>query len=203
MAADAEVIASAPSCARIHEDLLADGIAFHTLAPRPGGATVYVADLDGSAAERWRRQQNAMAQTSTTNSAGQNSSAPKSKTERTASNATTRERVYEKNIAESSVEGSAEIWDRIRDRWGKGLALAIAAQREFDPNVANGPPQGGAKPERPARLPPRGRSAEAGEGRSRSVVQADGARDRAPRWLASQAQLKLAAGDKPARDSTG
>jgi hypothetical protein len=31
---------------RIHEDLLADGIAFHTLAPRPGGATVYMADLD-------------------------------------------------------------------------------------------------------------------------------------------------------------
>jgi hypothetical protein len=45
-------------------------------------------------------------------------------------------RVYEEGIAESPVQGSAEIWQGIRDRWGKELALAIAAQREFDPNVA-------------------------------------------------------------------
>jgi hypothetical protein len=35
----------------IHQGLLADGVAFHTLVPQSGGAKVYVCDLDGAATD--------------------------------------------------------------------------------------------------------------------------------------------------------
>jgi hypothetical protein len=35
----------------IHKNLLADGVAFHTLVPTQGGAKVYVVDMDGSSAD--------------------------------------------------------------------------------------------------------------------------------------------------------
>jgi hypothetical protein len=77
-----------------------------------------VADLDGSAAERSRRQQNAMAQTSKSTSDGQNSSAQTSKTERTESNATARD-VYLKEISQNPRFKEAP-------KSGKGFVIARA-----------------------------------------------------------------------------
>jgi hypothetical protein len=105
--------------AQIHKDLLSDGLAFHTLVPTSGGATVFVADLDGSAVDAIKK------------ASGRYGSEVEVQFGRaeflgtTKSDGSDREqrddarKIYEGNIKESSVQGSQEVWARVRDRWGQ------------------------------------------------------------------------------------
>ncbi len=116
------------SLADIHKGLLEDGIAFHTLVPTEHGATVIVADLDGSmadAVEKGSERYDAEVGVrfgkaefiGTTKQDGsdreQRDSARKS---------------YEEIIEQSPVQESREVWARVRDQWSK----ALDASREAD-----------------------------------------------------------------------
>ena len=107
----------------VHANLLADGVAFHTLRPTGHGTDVYVADLDGSAHDavdkasgRYDAQvefQRGRAEFLGT----------------TKQDGTDREqrddarRAYAEIISQSPVPGSQELWRDIHTRWGETLGL--------------------------------------------------------------------------------
>lgn len=110
----------------IHQRLLNDGLAFHSLAPTSDGADVYVADLDGSAHEGIKRAaedfhgqvtyQRGHAEFIGT-------------TQETGTDREIRDdarRAYEGLIHQSPVQGGAEVWRRHRDRWSAAVAQAVA-----------------------------------------------------------------------------
>jgi thioredoxin reductase len=110
---------------KLHENLIKDGLAFHTIMPHTagGGADVIVADIDGSAHD-------AMAKAAERYNAdviyerGQAEFIGTTK-----ENGTDREqrddarRAYEEVIGQSPVQGSQEIWARLRNSWGETLGV--------------------------------------------------------------------------------
>lgn len=107
--------------ADIHKNLLQDGVAFHTLVPHDGGATVYVADLDGSAKDaikkaaarydaevgiKWGRAEFLGTQKQDGSDREQRDDARAD---------------YERIIDQSKVAGHDTVWKRVRDRWGQGI----------------------------------------------------------------------------------
>jgi predicted ABC-type ATPase len=108
----------------IHKALLQDGVAFHTLVPHAGGATVYVADLDGSALDSIKK------------AAARYDAEVGIKFGRAEflgtvkQDGTDREQrddaraVYEGTIRQSQVAGHDQLWNRVRDRWGQGIHQA-------------------------------------------------------------------------------
>jgi hypothetical protein len=117
------------SLAKIHKSLLEDGIAFHTLVPVKGGATVYVADIDGSVgdavakgAERYDSEVEVHFGRAeflgTTKTDGTDREQRDSARES-----------YAATIRKSAVQGSSEVWDRVRDRWGEKLDRAARGDR--------------------------------------------------------------------------
>lgn len=120
------------SLADIHKALLDDGIAFHTLVPTEGGATVYVADLDGSmsdAIEKGAERYDSKVEIKfgraeflgTTKQDGTDREQRDSARE-----------VYAALIDQSPVHGSAKIWQGVRDRWGQGLTQPANASSLFE-----------------------------------------------------------------------
>lgn len=120
---------------KLHENLLADGVAFHTIVPHGIGSEVYVADLDGSAhdamakaAERYDAQ--------VTYQRGQAEFIGTHKED-----GTDREqrddarRAYEEIIKQSSVPRSAEVWSRVHHHWGQTLS----AVTDYDPDQPRDP----------------------------------------------------------------
>lgn len=107
------------SLADIHQNLLEDGIAFHTLVPNSGGATVLVADLDGSmadAVEKGSARYDAQVgvRFGQAEFIGTTKEDGSDREQRDSARAS-----YEKIIAESPVQGSGEIWRRVRDTYGE------------------------------------------------------------------------------------
>lgn len=109
----------------IHNKLLEDGLAFHTLVPSGDGATVYVADTDGSLADAvekasGRYDAKVNIQYGRADFIGDTEKWVGS----IAGKGTDREQrdrargVYEQVIKQSKVSGSAAIWADVRDRWG-------------------------------------------------------------------------------------
>ena len=108
----------------IHQSLLADGVAFHTLAPSEGGAEVYVVDTDGQAhdaVDRASRRANAPV-TYQRGQADFLGSTLEAGTDREVRDDA--RRAYEKVIAESPVPHGAEVWAGNGDRWGQALSAA-------------------------------------------------------------------------------
>lgn len=108
--------------ADIHKNLLQDGLAFHTLVPHSGGATVYVADLDGKSHDAVvkgasRYDANVQVQFGKAQFLGTNREDGTDREQRDSARES-----YENDIRKSPVHGSAEVWNRVRDRWGEGLA---------------------------------------------------------------------------------
>ena len=108
---------------KIHSDLLADGIGFHTLAPHAGGVTVYVADPGMDPAVRAAVEKAATRyDTQATYEIGRAEFIGNSDDTGTDREQRDRARaVYEGIIGKSPVQGSAELWEGIRDRFGTGL----------------------------------------------------------------------------------
>jgi hypothetical protein len=109
----------------IHQRLLADGLAFHSLAPTSDGADVYVADLDGSAHEGIQRAAEDF-HGAVTYQRGHAEFL--GTTQETGTDREIRDdarRAYEGIIHQSPVQGGAEVWRRNRDRWSSALSAAI------------------------------------------------------------------------------
>jgi hypothetical protein len=109
----------------IHKNLLADGLAFHSLVPRTGGATVYAAVVnkdDVKATVAAAKQAAERYGSKITFRPGRGEFI--GDTLGTGSDREQRDRarsVYEGNIRRSDVHGSQALWESVRDRWGKAL----------------------------------------------------------------------------------
>ena len=117
----------------LHENLIKDGLAFHTVVPHTsgGGADVIVADLDGSAHD-------AMARAAERYNA--NVQYERGKAEfigTTKEDGTDREqrddarRAYEEIIEQSTVQGSQKVWKKLHTAWGEALGVI----KPIDPNA--------------------------------------------------------------------
>lgn len=110
-----------PDLPKVHENLLADGLAFHTIVPHAGGMSIYVADLDGSLHDavakasgryganveyRWGDAQFIGTSKETGSDRDQRDDA---------------RRAYAKIIAESTVPHGQAVWQGIHNRWGETL----------------------------------------------------------------------------------
>ena len=129
--------AATGSLATIHDNLLADGVEFHTLIPTQGGATVYVADLDGSAHDAIEHAAQRYDATPEFHIGHAEFIPPETKSD--GSDAEQREfsqREYERIIAGSGVEGSAALWQRIHHAYGAALQ---GVKDAFDPNEPRKP----------------------------------------------------------------
>jgi hypothetical protein len=121
----------------IHAALIEDGVAFHSLAPDADGhgATVYVADMDGSAyhgvakaAERFNAKVDY--QIGRAEFIGSDLSEGTDAEQRSHARA-----AYEGVIGQSKVSGVADLWARVHARWGQALADAwaeLSANLRFD-----------------------------------------------------------------------
>jgi hypothetical protein len=121
----------------IHDKLLGQGLAFHTLVPQKEGAAVYVADLDGSLHDavakasgnatveyRFGRAEFIGTQSETGSDREQRDDA---------------RRAYEKIIDQSPVPGSQAVWQRVHHRWGEELTRPNPLT--VDSITAEAPPQ--------------------------------------------------------------
>jgi hypothetical protein len=115
--------------ADIHKHLLQDGIAFHTLVPHKGGATVYAVVIDpkeipstvaaaDKAAERYDGK------VTTRHGRGEFFGVPFDQPGSDREQRDAARSIYESNIRQSTVPGSEAIWQGIRDHWGKELVAA-------------------------------------------------------------------------------
>lgn len=120
------------SLADIHKNLIEDGVGFHTLVPNKSGATVLVADLDGTAAasvEKGSARYDATVEVRT----GQAEFIGTTKEDGTDREQRDSARAgYEAVIAESTVQGSQGVWDRVRDRWGAAEVSVLLPQGSFE-----------------------------------------------------------------------
>ena len=109
--------------------LLQDGIAFHTLVPNADGATVLVADLDGSMADAvekgsGRYGSEVAVRFGQAEFIGTTKEDGSDREQRDSARAS-----YEQIIHKSPVQGSREVWARVRDRWGEA---ALISEKEWD-----------------------------------------------------------------------
>ena len=107
----------------LHRNLLADGLAFHTIVPHINGADVYVADIDGSAhdavakaAERYDAK--VTYQFGKAEFIGTTKEDGSDRDQRDDAR-----RAYEEIIKQSPVPGSQKVWTRIYNHWGTSLGL--------------------------------------------------------------------------------
>jgi hypothetical protein len=105
----------------IHKNLLEDGIQFHTLVPREDGATVYVADVDGSAYEAVAKGAEKY-DTQVDYYVGRAEFIGTTKED-----GTDREqrddarRAYGEVIKQSAIPDAQAVWNRVHHRWGEAL----------------------------------------------------------------------------------
>lgn len=106
----------------IHDNLLADGVAFHTIVPVANDAAdIYVVDMDGSAHDAVARgAERYDAEVEYHRGRGEFIGTSKDDGSDREQRDDAR-RSYEQAIGESSVQGGAEIWSRIRNRFRKTL----------------------------------------------------------------------------------
>lgn len=110
----------------IHTNLLKDGLTYHTLIPTNGGATVYVADLDGSAFDAVNKSANRYGSDvnvqfgrgqfigDTEEFAGAEAGTGPDRAQRDRAR-----QIYERIVEGSKVQGSAQVWNRVHHSWGK------------------------------------------------------------------------------------
>ena len=117
----------------LHENLIKDGLAFHTVVPHTsgGGADVIVADLDGSSHD-------AMARAAERYNADVQFERGKAEfIGTTKEDGTDREqrddarRAYEEIIEQSTVQGSQKVWKKLHTAWGEALGVVTP----IDPNA--------------------------------------------------------------------
>jgi len=112
----------------IHKGLLGDGVAFHTLVPHAGGATVYVCDLDGSAADAVEKGAHRHG-SNVTFVRGQAAFVGTSKEDGSDREQRDDARQQYKRVIEGArVQGVGSKWDRIHSAWGKTLYVTPHAQ---------------------------------------------------------------------------
>ncbi|HMF47475.1 MAG TPA: zeta toxin family protein, partial [Candidatus Saccharimonadales bacterium] len=116
----------------IHKSLLQDGLAFHTLVPHDGGATVHVIDMDKSdatlqavqkAAGRYGAKYQARFGRGEFPGTDQRENDPRPDREQRDD----ARRAYEEIIRRSSVPDSRAVFERVRDRWGQAHQVANAS----------------------------------------------------------------------------
>lgn len=116
--------------ADIHNRMLQSGLAFHTLIPRSGGAHVFVLDLDLSLPldnlEQAANGAEITVEYGRAEFIGTEKQDGSDREQRDDAR-----RAYEARIAASRVQGVADIWKRVRDRWGE---KALRGYPEFDPD---------------------------------------------------------------------
>jgi hypothetical protein len=120
---------------KLHENLIKDGLAFHTIVPHTegGGADVIVADLNGSAhdamakaAERYNADVTyEIGQAEFIGTQKQDGSDREQRDDA--------RRAYEEVIQQSSVQGSQEVWARLRHSWGETLGVAVEKPSAAEP----------------------------------------------------------------------
>lgn len=121
--------------ATIHENLLKDGLEFHTIVPTPTGATVYIVDLDGSAADAIKRGASRYGEDNKISiQFGRGEFIPSFEQQVEGSDREQRisaRSVYEQVIDRSPVQGAAEVWKGVRDRWGQALTFLPPAGKTW------------------------------------------------------------------------
>jgi hypothetical protein len=119
------------SLEEIHQNLLADGVDFHSIVPHEGGATVYNVDLDGSrqasmekAAERYGTTPNVQyghAQfIGNTDNSGDGDQAQRHEAQL----------AYARLLKGSGVDGVEAIWKRIRPTYGQAFEVSEYPKEE-------------------------------------------------------------------------
>jgi GNAT superfamily N-acetyltransferase len=107
---------------QIHKDLLEDGVAFHTIVPHEGsGATVHVADLDGSAHDAVAK---AAERYDTTVEFQRGNAEFIGTVQESGTDRDQRDdarRAYREIIEKSPVQGVEATWRRVHNRWGETL----------------------------------------------------------------------------------
>ncbi|PWT74189.1 MAG: hypothetical protein C5B60_07080 [Chloroflexi bacterium] len=103
----------------IHRSLLDDGLAFHTLAPHAGGATVYVVDTDRSLYNAVDKARHDGVEYEFGNAqfigTGKETGADRDQRDDA-------RRAYEKIIRESDVPNGQAVWTGVHNRWGEALS---------------------------------------------------------------------------------
>lgn len=107
----------------IHQQLLQQGLAFHTLVPRAGGAQVYVVDPDLSQSETVKQAANGAEITTNIGRAEFVGTQKQDGSDREQRDDA--RRVYEEIIQRSPVQGSDGLWQGVRDRWGASAEQAV------------------------------------------------------------------------------
>ncbi len=119
----------------IHDNLLKDGLEFHTLEPTQEGAIVHICDLDGSLADAIKKGASRYGKDNRIGiQFGRAEFIPSFDQQVEGSDRAQRDgarRVYEATIQRSSIPRAAEIWKGIRDHWLQTAPLA-ASYRDWD-----------------------------------------------------------------------
>jgi hypothetical protein len=120
---------------KIHQDMLDDGVAFHSIVPTKDGATVYAVDLEGDAAEAFERAAGHYGTTPTFqrgkaelvgNDAGKGDTPERQRHEARLA--------YKRIIESSGVEGADRIWKRILPTYRTAFGIT-----EFEPEETTKP----------------------------------------------------------------
>ena len=135
--------------AKIHKNLVRDGVMFHTVVPTKDGAWVYVVDTDGSqkeavkkGASRYGRSNTVHFQTGQAKLIGDTKEYVGDAAE-TGTDREQRDRarsVYERIIKESPIQAGGAVWENIRNHWGAptekpGYELTPSALISEHPNI--------------------------------------------------------------------
>lgn len=103
----------------VHKKLLKDGVEFHTLVPTKNGIEVYVADLDGSMAQKVKEAANGERVRAQRGVAEFIGTEKQDGTDREQRN--NAKQAYKRIIDESRVRNAAGVWQRIHSTYGETL----------------------------------------------------------------------------------
>jgi hypothetical protein len=144
----------------IHKNLLADGVAFHTIIPTSGGATVYVVDMEGDTKHAVAQAAQRYGATVDTERGHSEFIGTQKQDGTDAEQRADAVAEYGRRIAGSGVPGAQALWERIHNAYGQKLHLEhdswhadidygwsedVEWRDEFDPNeprVTSGPTAG-------------------------------------------------------------
>jgi hypothetical protein len=116
--------------ATIHQNLLDDGVAFHTIVPTQGGAMVYVADMDGSAVDAVKRAADRYGEQPAVQGGRAEFIGTEKQDGTDAEQRADARAVYSRVIQESGVPGIASLGERLRDTYGQAAPVDPGAPVE-------------------------------------------------------------------------
>ena len=138
----------------IHQQLLDDGVAFHTIVPTSDGATVYAADLDGGLEEAFERAADRYGNTPTFRRGRAEFIGTDSEDGTANEQRHQAQLAYKRIIEGSGVAGAEAIWKRVRPTYGQAFTVT-----EYDKTPTTEPLPGSAEGSHPALISSRRPSA--------------------------------------------